>query len=64
MKYKHMITDVFVFTNGMVAVCDQNGELMPKFQGERTFNLMKKIKDRIQRQKIPVTWHGKFPEDH
>lgn len=60
MEYKQMITDVFIFPNDMVAVTDQNGKQMPKFQGKRTFKLMKKIKDRISRQKTSVTFHGRF----
>ena len=58
MKYRHMITDVFVFKNGMVAVFDQKGEQMPDFQGNRTMKLMKKIKDRHMRQKSAVLWHS------
>lgn len=56
-KYKHMINSVYVFPNNMVMVFDQDGEQMPKFQGERTLKLMKKIKDRHYRQKTPVEWN-------
>jgi len=56
-QYKQMITHVYVFTNNMVAVFDQNGQQMPKFQGERTFNLMDKIKNRIKRQGTTVLWN-------
>jgi len=72
MKYKHMITTITVCTypepyNDLLMVFDQNGEQMPNFQGERTYKSMKKIKDRIVRQKTPVTWRGTFKrskDDH
>lgn len=32
-KEKRRIKSVFVFANGMVAVCDQYGEQMPRYQG-------------------------------
>lgn len=57
MQYKHMITNVCVFTNDMVMVFDQDGKQMPDFQGKRTVKLMKKIKDRQFRQKTPVAWN-------
>ena len=65
MGYKHLITKIIVCTypspyNDVLAVFDQNGEQMPQFQGERTFKVMKKIKDRIVRQKTAVTWIGNF----
>jgi hypothetical protein len=41
----------------MVAVFDQNGKQMAAFQGEKTFRLMNKIKNRIFKQKTEVIWH-------
>ena len=55
--YKHLIRDVFVFPNGMIAVCDQNGEQMPFFQGRKE-EAMPKIKRRLDRQRGKVWWHG------
>ena len=41
----------------MVAVFDQFGHQMPFFQGRRDFKTMKRIKDRINRQKpCGVEW--------
>jgi hypothetical protein len=49
--YKHQIKTVYVYKNGTIAVLDQNNNQMPEFQGMRTFPLMKRLKDRINRQK-------------
>jgi len=56
-EYKHRITTVFVFPNKMVAVCDQNGQQMPFFQGRKD-EVMPRIKRRLDRQKGKVVWHG------
>ena len=56
-EYKHRISTVFVFPNAMVAVCDQNGEQMPFFQGRKEV-AMHRIKRRLDRQKGAVTWYG------
>jgi len=56
-NYKHRIKSVFVFQNGMVAVCDQNGEQMPYFQGEKA-KAIPRIKRRLDKQKGVVEWHG------
>ena len=55
--YKHVIKTVFVFPNGMVVVCDQNGVQMPYFQGEKV-KAMPRIKRRLGRQKGKVEWYG------
>lgn len=55
--YKHKITTVYVFENGMVAVFDQNDEQMPFFQGRKE-EAIPKIKRRLERQKGIVEWHG------
>jgi len=49
-EYKHRITTIFIFTNGMVAVFDQNDQQMPFFQGKKE-DVMPKIKRRCARQK-------------
>ena len=56
-KYKHIITAVYVFKNGIVAVFDQNGQQMPFFQGRKE-EAMPKIKRRLDRQKGKVEWYG------
>jgi len=56
-KYKHRITTVFVFQNGMVAVSDQHGQQMPFFQGRKQ-DAMPRIKRRLDQQKGVVTWYG------
>lgn len=56
-KYKHHISEIFVFHNGMVAVFDQNEQQMPFFQGHKD-EAMPKIKRRLSRQKGVVTWNG------
>ena len=34
MSQKPVIASIYVFPNGMVAVCDQFGQQMPGYQGE------------------------------
>lgn len=38
-----MVKSVFRFPNGMIAVCDENGEQIPELQGKDTPELRKKI---------------------
>ena len=52
--YKHQITAIYVFQNGMLAVFDQNDNQMPFFQGRRSYLTMKRIKDRIKRQRNKI----------
>lgn len=54
-NYKHIIAEIFVFRNGMVAVLDQNGKQMPFFQGLQK-EVMRKLKARLDRQKTPIIW--------
>lgn len=56
-EYRHKIKTIFIFTNGMVAVFDQNGQQMPFFQGRKE-EVMPKIKRRLNRQKGSVEWYG------
>lgn len=52
--YRHQITAVYVFQNGMVAVFDQHDKQMPFFQGRGGFRTMKRINDRIKRQRNKI----------
>lgn len=52
--YKHQITAVYVFQNGMVAVFDQYDQQMPFFQGRKSDLTMKRIKDRMKRQRCKI----------
>lgn len=54
-NFKHNITTIYVFRNGMVVVFDQNGQQMPFFQG-RQKEAMPKIKRRLAKQKSVVEW--------
>lgn len=60
--YRHQITAVYVFKNGMVAVFDQHDKQMPFFQGRGNTRTMKRINDRIKRQRnknVEWKWQNK-----
>lgn len=49
-KAKKMIRSIFLFPNGMLAVCDEKGEQMPDYQGRDTAELRAKIGRQLERQ--------------
>lgn len=50
MNEKLILTNVYVFPNGMVAVLDQFGKQMPQYQGRK-----EEVWHLIQRDKTPTT---------
>ena len=56
-----IIKSVFVFPNGMVAVCDGHGKQMSRFQGRKE-DVLPKIEDHLKKQDTQPEWHGK-PKD-
>lgn len=54
-EYKLRISAVYLFKNGLVAVFDQYGHQMGKFQGRKA-EAMPKIKRRLARQEGLVEW--------
>lgn len=48
---------IFFFDNGMVAVCDANGQQMPKYQGRTDKALAALVRDGFDWKRIPER-HG------
>lgn len=52
-----LIKSVFVFPNGMCAVCNQDGQQIPELQGE--WNEVKRLVfEAASKQDAPIEWYG------
>lgn len=55
--YRQQITTIYIYPNGMILVFDQKGRQMPRFQGHNDLKRLKRIQNRIYRQRFKeVTW--------
>jgi hypothetical protein len=52
------IKSIFLFPNGMLAVCDHEGQQMGKYQGRATPELRAKIGRQLEKQGVEPEMHG------